>query len=48
MLGVEKATALSELWKRVRLFGRPGKTTRCFWCACAAINGAQNQMVDAV
>jgi hypothetical protein len=46
MLGVAKATSLSELWARVRTFHRPGKVTRCYWCACAAMDGAQNQMVD--
>lgn len=47
MLGVETATTLNDLWARVITFHRPGKTTRCFWCACAALDGAQNQMVDA-
>jgi hypothetical protein len=46
MLGVEKATSLNELWARVLTFSRPSKVTRCYWCACAAIDGAQNQMVD--
>ena len=47
MLGVEKATPLSELWARVRTFSRDGKVTRVYWCACAALDGAKNQMVDA-
>jgi hypothetical protein len=39
MLGVAEA---------VRTFHRPGKVTRCFWCACAAIHEATNDnpMVD--
>jgi hypothetical protein len=46
MIGVEAATPLSDLWPRILVFTRQGETTRCFWCACAAISGAQNQMVD--
>jgi hypothetical protein len=47
MIGVEAETSLEELWKRVKVFSRPGKVTKVFWCACAAMDGAQNQMVDA-
>jgi hypothetical protein len=46
MLGVEEATTLEKRWERVKVFNRPGKVTRVFWCACAAIDGAKNQMVD--
>ena len=47
MLGVEAATPLDKLWERVKVFTRAGKVTRVYWCACAAIEGAKNQMVDA-
>jgi Putative adhesin Stv domain len=47
MLGVAKATPLSELWVRIKTFNRTGQVTRCFWCACAAITGATNPTVDA-
>lgn len=47
MLGVEEATTLEKLWDRVKVFARPGKVTRVYWCACAAMDGAKNQMVDA-
>ena len=47
MLGVEAATTLEKLWDRVKVFSRPGKVTKVYWCACAAMDGAQNQMVDA-
>lgn len=47
MLGVEKATDLASLWARVQTFHRDGQTTRVYWCACAAMDGAKNQMVDA-
>lgn len=47
MLGVEAPTKLDQLWKRVTVFNQAGKVTRVFWCACAAIEGAKNQMVDA-
>src|SRR6267378_2683232 len=46
MLGVAKATPLSELWVRIKTFSRTGQVTRCFWCACAAIAGATNPTVD--
>ena len=47
MIGVAKATPLSELWVRIKVFYRTGQVTRCFWCACAAIQGATNPTVDA-
>ena len=47
MLGVEGKTELSSLWQRVEVFRRVGETTRVYWCACAAMQGAKNQMVDA-
>ena len=40
-------TSLSELWVRIKVFYRTGQVTRCFWCACAAIQGATNPTVDA-
>lgn len=47
MLGVEAPTPLEALWDRVKVFSRPGKVTKVYWCACAAMDGARNQMVDA-
>ena len=45
LLGVTGDTSLSELWQRVAPFVKPGKTVRCFWAACTAVEGARNQMV---
>lgn len=45
VIGVEKDTLLSELWIRVAPFIRAGKTLRCFWAACTAMDGATNPVV---
>ena len=47
MLGVAKATKLSELWARVQTFGKAGATVQVFWCACASIRGGEKHTVDA-
>lgn len=45
LLGVTEDTLLSALWQRVIPFVKAGKTVRCFWAACSAVDGAKNQMV---
>ncbi len=47
MLGVSQPTPLSDLWQRVSLFRRNGKTTRVYWCACASITSGVKHCVDA-
>jgi hypothetical protein len=46
MLGVETAIPLDQLWDRVKTFTRAGKVTRPYRSACAAMEGAKNQMMD--
>jgi hypothetical protein len=45
VLGVTQDTYLSDLWQRVKPFLQQGKTIRCFWAACTAIDGASNPVV---
>lgn len=45
LLGVEQATPLSALWPRVVVFVKPGRTTKVWWAACTAIDGASNPVV---
>ena len=46
MLGVAKATSLSELWSRVMTFVQVGQMTSVFWCACASIDYGEDHVVD--
>lgn len=45
VIGVERATALDQLWRRLAPFTGAGRTVRCFWAACTAIRGAGNPVV---